>query len=756
MKAKYLKYTLVLIFSLLVLNNNLLADTPQMLLTGHTDEVYAVVYRPDSDIIATKSRDSTIRLWNTVTGETLRIINTSPRGGIVFSPDGSILASGGGDEKVVNLWNSDTGELIRALRGHTDRVGYVAFSPDGNVLASGSSDGTIRLWNPHTGQLLDTLPADKVYGLVFSNDGGLLANAGEDATVQVWNPQTGELIYTIHPPIHDVFDVAFSPEGSILASAGWAGMDLYDASTGELELSFPRDTGRIYLSVAFSPDGGIIAIGKDAGGIDLWDTNRGTHLNNLGVKGKIVYDTEFSPDGRTLASVGNDNFVRLWEINPPQNVEIPAFPEDFVGPNVNIWTEDFNDGNLDSWTSREHQRERVVWQTIDGKLHVQTQPFCNGRLNISSALEQETNYTLGFTAFPLEVEQVRVKLKLHSTENANVGLYIGNKPDSPFHKVFQHAYLFANHTLGGPDGPGHTNQPEIGMNLTEIDVLFDRGHFYLYSQGEYIVDFPVNGIQQVDYVGIAVFPKRCGAEATVTLDEFEISGPVIPNVRVPKAEPEDINVDKKVDDEDAWIEDFNNEDLSSWKQPKYQTYKRSTWQAKDGLLDVWIQPIPSHALIQTYELEFVGFPIKAESLRVKVDVIEAHKSNVGIFIGQYSWDGGISRRTYKILHKGIWGPIEFKRQSPDGGYGDLKEIEIFFNKGYFELLSEGEHILEFDEPNLKTIDCLGLIAYVTQDPLAHFVMDNFIISDVVEPVNKSLNVQAKGKATLLWGKLKQK
>jgi hypothetical protein len=192
--------------------------------------------------------------------------------GVAYSPDGRRLASGG-EDGTVKVWDAGTGEILLNLKEHTWWICGVAFSPDGRHLASASRDQTVKIWDAVTGQNLFTLTGHtmRVCAVAYSPDGRRLASACEDGA-RMWDPATGRHLFTLRGHTGGIFGVAFSPDNRRLATAGEdRTVKIWDADTGQELLSLKGHTSDV-MSVAFSPDGLHLASASTDQTVRVWDT----------------------------------------------------------------------------------------------------------------------------------------------------------------------------------------------------------------------------------------------------------------------------------------------------------------------------------------------------------------------------------------------------------------------------------------------------------------------------------------------------
>ena len=284
-------------------------------LEGHRGSVLSLSHSLDGRTLASGGADATVRSWDVIAGRLKTTFEGHERAvlSVSVSPDGRTVASGS-DDGTVRLWDAGSGEHLVTLEEHDGPVTSVSFSRDG-ILAS-SSPHEIRLWDLESGQYKDSLNHSYwVRSAVFSPDGSVLASAGDrggDFRVWLWDLDTGWVKatlegYTYWPPA-----VAFSPDGTTLAQSLGEKVHLRDPVTGRVKATWERRQGFV-LDLAFSPDGTLLASSGSDGRIEVWDAVTGEVEVRVGdVHG--IGGLSFSPDGGTLASGNGGGGVRLWEV----------------------------------------------------------------------------------------------------------------------------------------------------------------------------------------------------------------------------------------------------------------------------------------------------------------------------------------------------------------------------------------------------------------------------------------------------------
>src|SRR5207244_2065722 len=169
-------------------------------------------------------------------------------------------------------WRSGDGRSIRELGRHGGAVTSVAFSGSGDRLVSASSDGTARVWRVATGGLVSTLSHDgPVSRASFSPDGGLVATVSRDQQqrlrARIYDASSGRLVHVLDEV--GVGTAKFSPDGSLLATGSSdRTTKLWRPRTGALVRTLPQPDGRI-LDLAFSPDGSDLATATPGGSVAI-------------------------------------------------------------------------------------------------------------------------------------------------------------------------------------------------------------------------------------------------------------------------------------------------------------------------------------------------------------------------------------------------------------------------------------------------------------------------------------------------------
>jgi len=295
-------------------------------LNAHTDQVNMVAYSPDDKLLATASDDGTVRLWD---GDTHRLITTL-RGHarcvneLAFAPNGQWLVTASCDQ-TVKFWDLRSFGELATLDGFDEPVDWLALSPDGHTLVtpsrnSGLAKGqvTLEFWDvdSRTKKLDGAAPGTETLSADFSPDGAMLATAHTDGSIQLWDVHTGQPLHVLHGHGLTCFRARFSPDGSLLASASADGNTIvWDCTTFKQKAICRGRMRDMVYDVAFSPDSRRLAVARARGNVEIWDAVTGRRQSLLLGHNAGVRAICFRHDGRRVASGGRSEspVVKVWD-----------------------------------------------------------------------------------------------------------------------------------------------------------------------------------------------------------------------------------------------------------------------------------------------------------------------------------------------------------------------------------------------------------------------------------------------------------
>lgn len=313
-----------------------LEQMPRLLqLFSDESSLLASAFSPDGLRLATVTRfardKSKLTVRDVQTGEVLwELQETKDLRQVRFARDGRLLFLWSSDDQGRVWQNTLTAELqvARIVEVQTGKAVFEqlnsnllfsVFSPDDRWLAVALTNHVIQLLDTRDGHMVVEMQGhtNAITTLAFSEDGSLLASGSRDGTARIWRLPGGDPLEAALAHEQQVRRVALSADGRHLATATWESdqpnesqIQIWDCQAGKKVGETITQTG-VVRALFFSPKGNGFFLGGPEDGVRVWEVGDGLNQRQT-LKFPIVRCWDFSPDGRTLALGTDVGFVSIW------------------------------------------------------------------------------------------------------------------------------------------------------------------------------------------------------------------------------------------------------------------------------------------------------------------------------------------------------------------------------------------------------------------------------------------------------------
>lgn len=284
---------------------------------AHFNVVISATYTPDAALLLTASFDQTAKIWDAHTGQAIRALpgHTGKVGAVRVTPDGHLAVTAG--DHTLRLWSLPDGKSVRVIDADPQQVFTADVSPNGTVLASGNTNGQAKLWTIQ-GAPLATLAhgGPRVLSVAFTPDGSRVVTAGDDPAIKVWSVPDGKLLCTLKGHTKAVSEVAIAPDGQIVASGSDDHLvKVWHVGTCREMATLNLFTDEVW-GLAFSPDGSMLVAGGKEPTLGVWDmpTTKLRQSIPLGDAAKGTMAVVFAPGGESLVTTHGGGIVYQWSV----------------------------------------------------------------------------------------------------------------------------------------------------------------------------------------------------------------------------------------------------------------------------------------------------------------------------------------------------------------------------------------------------------------------------------------------------------